>query len=131
MEYRRYITRTGARFRALCRRDIDLPKGTEVEGHGNLLVYKEQILCTSTSQTALDYFVQNDDGKGHRRGKLIGRILRVLQGKDAQQRWDKVWESELCAKYRRPEHQDFWLWSRAFYDAPVSDLAEIARLVGA
>ena len=48
-----------------------------------------------------------------------------------QARWDKVWGDPLCQKYRRPEHEDFWLWNYDFFNAPVVDLYHIARLIGA
>lgn len=30
-----------------------------------------------------------------------------------------------------PEHEDFFLWGHAFYEAPVEDLRHIAALIGA
>ena len=83
------------------------------------------------SQNALDYFVQDDDGAGDLRGKLVDSIQRCLERRDAdyQTRWDKVWSSALCQKYRRPESEDYWLWAAAFYDAPLCDLMAIAALV--
>ena len=79
----------------------------------------------------IDYFVQDDDGAGDLRGKLVDSIQRCLERRDAayQTRWDKVWSSALCQRYRRPESDDHWLWARAFYDAPVIDLRAIAALV--
>ena len=43
----------------------------------------------------------------------------------------KVWADPLCQNYKRPEHEDFWIWNHDFYDAPVEDLRHIAALVGA
>jgi len=37
--------------------------------------------------------------------------------------------NHLCQKYRRPESEDYWLWARAFFDAPIFDLQAIAALV--
>ncbi|MEE0791701.1 MAG: hypothetical protein U0M24_01960 [Faecalibacterium prausnitzii] len=84
-----------------------------------------------SSQNALDYFVQDDDGAGDLRGKLVDSIQRCLERRDAayQTRWDKVWSSALCQKYRRSESEDYWLWARAFFDAPIFDLQAIAALV--
>ena len=42
-----------------------------------------------------------------------------------------MWEDPVCQKYRRPEHEDFFLWGHAFYEAPVEDLRHIAALIGA
>ena len=65
------------------------------------------------------------------RGELVGNIQRSLERRDAdyQIRWNRVWASALCQKYRRPESEDYWLWARAFFDAPIFDLQAIAALV--
>lgn len=79
----------------------------------------------------MDCFVQDDDGNGTLRGELVGNIQRCLERRDAdyQTRWNRVWASALCQKYRRPESEDYWLWARAFFDAPIFDLQAIAALV--
>lgn len=41
-----------------------------------------------------------------------------------------MWASPVCQKYRREEYADRWLWSHAFYEAPVEDLERIAALAG-
>ena len=68
-----------------------------------------------------------------RRRPGAGAILSRLEKRDKehQARWNKVWPDAVCQKYRRPEHEDFWLWSYDFYNAPVDDLRHIAALVGA
>ena len=75
--------------------------------------------------------MQDDDGTGRLRGELISSIQQKLECKDAdhQTQWDRVWASALCQKYRRPESDDYWLWARAFFDAPILDLQAIATLV--
>ena len=94
-------------------------------------MHKNQRVCAVGSQHGMDYFVQDDDGAGRLRGELIGSIRQKLECKDAdhQTRWDRVWASALCQKYRRPESDDYWLWARAFFDAPILDLQAIATLV--
>ena len=94
-------------------------------------MHQFQRICAIGSQNALDYFSQDDDGNGQQRGKLVDSIQRTLARRDAdyQTRWDKVWASALCQKYRRPESDDYWLWARAFFDAPILDLQAIATLV--
>ncbi len=59
--------------------------------------------------------------------------LAELERKDAdhQKRWDRIWGALLCKRYQRQDHPDFWLWNQAFFEAPISDLQSIARLVGA
>ena len=60
-------------------------------------------------------------------------IVTTLKKQDEahQHRWNKVWSDKLCQKYKRPEHEDYWIWSFDFYNAPVEDLRYIAGLVGA
>lgn len=60
-------------------------------------------------------------------------IKNTLERKDSnyQNRWDKVWDDQLCQKYKRPEHEDFWLWNHDFYNASIEDLKYIANLIGA
>ena len=111
------------------------PVGHSFDGAGGLYYLGEQPLCTVTSQIAFDYFTQDDDGKGQERGVLLESIIARLRPKnerdDCQRRWDCVWGDPLCQKYRRPEHEDFWLWNYEFFNAPVEDLRHIANLIGA
>lgn len=94
-------------------------------------MHKNQRVCAVGSQNGMDCFVQDDDGNGTLRGELVGNIQRCLERRDAdyQTRWNRVWASALCQKYRRPESEDYWLWARAFFDAPIFDLQAIAALV--
>ena len=94
-------------------------------------MHKNQRVCAVGSQNGMDCFVQDDDGNGTLRGDLVGNIQRSLERRDAdyQTRWNQVWASALCQKYRRPESDDYWLWARAFFDAPILDLQAIATLV--
>ena len=104
------------------------------------MLWKGQPLCVDTSQNAHEFFSQDDDGQGQERGRLVAAILARLETPpnagekcrtELQARWDKVWADPLSQKYKRPEHEDFWIWSHDFYDAPVEDLWHIAALVGA
>ena len=52
-------------------------------------------------------------------------------GMDVRQRLHKVWEDARCQKYKRPEHEDHWIWNFDFYNGPVEDLRYIAGLIGA
>lgn len=60
----------------------------------------------------------------------MAAIKKKLEKRDSgyQARWDKVWGDELCQKYRRHEHEDWWLWNHDFYSAPIPDLRHIASL---
>lgn len=137
MESSRYIARKRARFKACNGQRVNIPYGSVLDAQDGILLWKGAPLCVDTSQNAYDYFSRDDDGQGQERGALVGAILsRLALGKndrdgEHQDRWDKVWADELCQKYKRPEHEDFWLWNYDFYNAPVEDLRHIAALVGA
>lgn len=129
-----YITHTRFRTRAICG-DVNIPAKTPIEERGGMLYYNGRPLCAARSQNALDYFARNDDGRGMERGRLTKAIITRLKGdpreQEVQARWDKVWDDELCQKYKRPEHADHWLWNKDFYNAPIEDLQYICKLVGA
>ena len=112
---------------------VNIPYGTEVEEVDGLIIYKGAAVCAITSRNAHLHFAKNDDGKGLERGALTLAITFRLEKRDAgyQGRWDLVWEDPVGQKYRRPEHDDFFLWGHAFYEAPVEDLRHIAALIGA
>ena len=135
MEYGRYIARKRARFKSATGVQVNIPWGAVLEVEDGFLFWNGVPLCAPTSQNAYDYFSQDDDGQGKQRGALVTAILARLRPKnerdDCQARWDKVWDDALCQRYRRPEHEDHWIWSYNFYNAPVVDLWHIAKLVGA
>ncbi len=133
MEGKRYIARKRARFKGCNGRQVNIPYGSALEERDGFLLWNGEPVCVDTSQNAYDYFSRDDDGQGQERGALVGAILSRLEkrDKDHQARWNKVWPDAVCQKYRRPEHEDFWLWSYDFYNAPVDDLRHIAALVGA
>lgn len=132
MEHTRYIARKRARFEGISG-PVNIPFGTRLEALDGLLYHNGQPLCAITGQNAYDYFSQDDDGQGLARGRLVAAIVARLEKRDAeyQARWDKVWAAPICQKYRRPDHEDFWLWNHDFYNAPVTDLQHIADLVDA
>ena len=125
-----YIVRRRARFLAICG-PVNLPYGTEVSSDGAFLTVNGEKLCSITSQNAYDFFSRNDDGHGLERGKLVKDIQLTLERRDAkyQARWDRLWADEGANKLRRTEHEDYWLWSFAFYNADVNELRRIRRLL--
>ncbi len=138
--HKRYIARRRARFKGCNSQQVNIPYGSILEAQDGFLLWKGQPLCVDTSQNAHDFFSQNDDDMGLKRGVLVATILARLETPsntrnkrwtELQARWDKVWADSLCQKYKRPEHKDFWIWNHDFYDAPVADLRHIATLVGA
>ena len=125
-----YIVRRRARFLSICG-PVNLPYGTEVSSDGAFLTVNGEKLCSITSQNAYDFFSRNDDGHGLERGKLVHDIRSTLERRDAkyQSRWDRLWADEGANKLRRTEHDDYWLWSFAFYNADVNELRRISRLL--
>ena len=132
MQYKNYLCRKRARFDGISGQ-VNIPYGTALICQDGFLMHQNKPLCGITSQNAYDFFSQNDDGMGRERGDLVGRILSRLQKRDSgyQARWNKVWEDARCQKYKRPEHEDHWIWNFDFYNVPVEDLRHIAGLIGA
>lgn len=129
--YSKYIARVRARFKGICG-PVNIPWGSELEARDGFLLWGGGPLCSVTSQNAYDYFSQNDDERGQKRGALVSAILNCLRdsrSKDYQVKWDKVWGDGLCQQYRRPEHENYWIWNYEFYNAPIGDLEHIADLV--
>ena len=131
MEYKIYICRKRAKFKAICGQ-VNIRYGTILNCQGGFLILNDLPVCSVTSQNAYDYFSQDDDGQGLERGGLVAAILARLEKRDAdhQRRWDKVWESPLCLRYKRPDCEDFFIWGYDFYNAPIDDLKAIAEIVG-
>ena len=113
---------------------VNIPATTPVEEMPNgMIVWNGIPVCYSTSQTGHEHFCRDNDGQGLKRGKLTKAIQDTLNKRDPeyQARWDKVWEDNICQKYKRPEHADHWLWNHDFFNADIFDLKYIAKLVGA
>jgi hypothetical protein len=112
---------------------VNIPYGSILDTQDGFLLWKGQPLCVETCQNSHDFFSQNDDDLGLERGALVAAILTLMEKRDAehQARWDKVWTDPLCQQYKRPDHEDFWVWNHRFFGAPVADLQHIAAMVGA
>ena len=112
---------------------VNIPYGTVLDCQDGFLIHKCKKVCAAESQRSLDHFCQNDDRMGEQRGKLVAGITELLERKDAahQDRWNRIWADKRCRKFKRPEQDDFWLWSFEFYNAPVEDLQYIADLARA
>ena len=114
--------------------NIALKEGTLLNASRGFLLCERGPVCAVTSQNAYDYFAQNDDGQGERRGFLTQDILKRLRKLKKQKErsdiiWGKIWEDEICLKYKRVEHDDHWLWNYDFYNAEIADLEYIRNLV--
>ena len=128
----RYIVKKRMKADGICG-PVNLPHGTAVEAVDGMITHQGAAVCAVASRNAHLYFARDDDGRGRERGALTLAITKRLErrDKDHQARWDRVWEDSTCQKYRRQEHEDFFLWGHAFYEAPVEDLRYIAELIGA
>ncbi len=85
------------------------------------------------SENAHQFFAQNEDGEGLKRGQLTQAIQKTLARRDKQYqgRWDRVWDDPVCQKYKRADHEDYWLWNHDWFQADINTLRHIAALVGA
>lgn len=90
MEYKTYVCRKRARFKAICGQ-VNIPYGTTLNGQGGFLILNDLPVCSATSQNAYDFFTQNDDGMGQERGELLNRITATLmkQTPGHNARWGK------------------------------------------
>lgn len=137
MKHKTYIARKQARFKAGCGENVNIPYGTALTVQGGFLVWKNKLMCADTSQIAYDYFSHNDDGRGKERGELVSAILLRLEKNPNkpdpayQERWNRIWEDPFCQRFKRPEHEDHWIWNYDFYNAQVEDLQYIFRLISA
>ena len=95
-----------------------IPSMTKCTEQNGLIYLDCKPICYTTSQIAHDHFSRNDDGKGMERGRLVQEIQHILSkpGKTRQKRWDAVWGDGICQKYKRADHEDFWLWNHEFYN---------------
>ena len=111
---------------------FNIPYGTKLEKIYGTLWLGVRAVCKSRSAAAHEYFARDDDGNGIERYRLSHAIIKTLGGFNTKpdERWEKIFEDELAQKYRRPEHQDYWLWNDDFFNAPIDDLKYLATLVG-
>ena len=77
MEYKIYICRKRAKFKAICGQ-VNIRYGTILNCQGGFLILNDLPVCSVTSQNAYDFFTQNDDGMGEERGELLNRITATL-----------------------------------------------------
>ena len=131
MERVQYIAARRARFGAIGG-PVNIPYGTTVEAVDGFLERDGLRLCAVTSESAHKYFARDSDGNGLERGQLIASIIAIVSKRDKAHtdRWKKLWADPLACRYRREDHVDFWVWSHAFFEAPVEDLRHIAALIG-
>lgn len=126
-----YIVNKRFKKKCICG-EVNIPYGTPCELRGYIIYHNHRPLCYATSQDAYDYFSNNEDGQGLKRGELVHEIKRRLAKRDDkhQARWDKLWENEdRIGKFRQKEHGNHWLWGFKFYNAPIVDLEFILNII--
>lgn len=138
--YQSYVVSRRYKGNGLTSKQMNLPYGSVcrvVEDGGHyIIVCRDRRVCYVDSDTAYQYFAQNDDGQGLERGDLTRKILNrlaFLHGHTQMKNeiWNKIWDDSICLKYKRNDSEDYWLWNYDFYQASIDDLKYIANLVGA
>lgn len=112
--------------------NVNIPYGTVLAAENGIISNNGKPICYTKSQNAYDYFARNDDGKGLERGKLTAEIIKLLNNrKDGkyQDRWDIIWDDLSLLKYKRPEHDDYWLWNFDFFNASIEELNRIKSMI--
>lgn len=136
--FKTFIARKRYKGLSLNKMNLNIPMRSELFCEAGVLFYKDIPVAFATSQVSLDYFTENDDGEGMKRGKIIEEILSILVNKpnnsesDNRKRleaWDRVWSSEFCVPFKREDHSDFWLWNYEFYNTSVNNLKIILQIV--
>ena len=126
-----YICFNRFKQNALCG-EVNIPYGTKLDEANNVINYCGNPICYIKSQNAYDHFARNDDGKGLERGELTSEIIKLLNNrKDGkyQDRWDRIWGDLSLLKYKRPEHDDYWLWNYDFFNASIDELNRIKSMI--
>lgn len=133
-----YVVHRRFKHKCLCG-NVNLPYGTECELQGGIITKGGRPLVAATSENAYQYFARNDDGHGLERGKLTQEILSTLRGwhdsripaeNDKYDRaWERIWSDATLHKFKRHEYADYWLWNRAFFDAEISELQNILKVI--
>lgn len=128
----KYIAHRRFKDDAICGR-VNIPALTVLESKDGIIMLGEKPICYERSENAHQFFAQNEDGEGLKRGKLTQAIQKTLAKRDKQyqDRWDRVWDDQVCQPFKRADHEDHWLWNHDWFLADINTLCHIAALVGA
>ena len=126
----KYIVHKRFKGLAICG-EVNLPVLTECEEADGIICCNGNPVCAVTSENAHQHFAVNDDGQGMTRGELTRTIQKTLAKRNGkcQERWNRVWESAVCQKYKRTEYADYWLWNHDFFNAPIEELQKIKNII--
>lgn len=106
--------------------NVNLPYGTKCSVFNNIITYKGNPICLITSQDAYNYFSRNDDHQGKQRRELVKKIHKSL---NSDSKWARLWKDHYSQKFRRKDHEDYWIWNYDFYNATINDLKYILNLI--
>lgn len=131
--YNRYIVISDFNKSSICGQ-VHLPYGTICYAYDGFLYCSMGKLCAITSQNAYDYFSQDDDGNGLIRGKIVKKILDIIQKSKSDNIknaaiWNAIINDTTCRKYKRTDFNDFWIWNYEFYNANLQDLEHIMEVI--
>lgn len=107
--------------------NVVVPYGAKLYSVGYAIFLDSRMFGYTTSQACYDHFVRDDDGQGLQRGRLILTISKILY--KHSDRWARLSSNLKLQKFRRPEHQDVFVWNFKFYNATIEELKYIYSLV--
>ena len=109
---------------------FNIPLNTIIERKKDgYMYYDNRKICVATSYAAHRYFSLDDDEAGILRNKLCQSIIKKLDGHGGE-KWNIIYKDNIAKKYKKEEHEDYWLWNDKFYNAPINDLKHIASTIG-
>lgn len=114
--------------------NVSLPALTILYDNEHIIFKDFKPIMLDSCENCYNYMARNNDNNGLKRGELTQKILRKLsrakfeKQDDYIKQWDKIWNDPLCNNYKRADHEDYWLWNHAFYNAPIYDLEYIYNL---
>lgn len=114
--------------------NVSLPALTILYDNEHIIFKDLKPIMTDSCENCYNHMAKNNDGNGLKRGELTQKILRRLSRARFERQdeyieiWDKIWDDPLCNNYKRADHEDYWLWNHAFYNAPIYDLEYIYNL---
>lgn len=114
--------------------NVSLPALTILYDNEHIIFKDLKPIMLDSCENCYNYMARNNDDKGLIRGELTQKIIRRLsksrfeRQEDYNNQWDKIWSDTLCNNYKRADHEDYWLWNHAFYNAPIYDLEYIYNL---
>lgn len=122
MTYKRF------KDKAICG-NVNIPALSECEVIDDFIFYNNKLICRIQSQNSLDHFLSNDDGEGKLRADYIKSIKKLIEKGNKSDKIKILFSDNISNKYRRQEHDDVWLWSYKFYQAPIIDLMHIKSII--